>query len=177
MWSYTLFALGQYIQRLIGWSTFRTELTEAHRGLSIPPCTSTLECTSILVWALLPELPFDAARSRLALPKAHTCHVVAHVAVGTTKHKIKRQANQLWVKRMNDRANLESLIQEYFEQGYSYRLILCFLSSVHDITISMRTLKRILRRKQLRRRGLVNHANLRDVGSCILVSYIKNNLY
>ena len=41
----------------------------------------------------------------------------------------------------------------YFEAGYHYRLILRFLAVLHDIHMSIRTLKRLLRKMGLKRRG------------------------
>ena len=49
-------------------------------------------------------------------------------------------------------ASRDRLIQEYFYQGYPYQLILCFLYFVHGISLSLRQLKRILKRLSLRRR-------------------------
>jgi len=45
------------------------------------------------------------------------------------------------------------LITKYFFEGYEYSLIVCFLFFVHGISLSVRQLKRILRRMNLRRRG------------------------
>ena len=45
------------------------------------------------------------------------------------------------------------LIKLYFEAGYPYSLILRFLTQLHGIVLSMRTLKRMLHRMGLRRRG------------------------
>ena len=67
-------------------------------------------------------------------------------------------------------ASLEELIRVYFSEGYAYRLILCFLVGVHGITISLRTLKRELRKLGLRRRGRSAHTDLSRVGSATLVS-------
>ena len=47
----------------------------------------------------------------------------------------------------------ERLIELYFKAGYSYKLILCFLVGLHGINISLRTLKRHLRRLGFKRRG------------------------
>ena len=57
----------------------------------------------------------------------------------------------------------------YFDAGYTYHLILCFLAGIHGIIMSIRTLKRLLRRMNLRRRGL--HNSHRTVCQCIMVSY------
>ena len=46
-------------------------------------------------------------------------------------------------------ASRDSLIQDYFRQGYSHQLFLYF---IHGISLSLRQLKRILRRLGLRRR-------------------------
>lgn len=47
----------------------------------------------------------------------------------------------------------DSLIQHYFWEGYTYRLILYFPYFIHGISLSLRQLKRILRRQGLRRRS------------------------
>ena len=61
----------------------------------------------------------------------------------------------------------EKLIKSYFDAGYTYNLILCFLTGVHGIVISLRTLKRVLRRINLRRRGTgANAVNLRTAAWC-----------
>ena len=48
----------------------------------------------------------------------------------------------------------DALVEYYFHLGYDYGLILCFLHFLHGISISLRQLKRILRRIGLRRRTL-----------------------
>lgn len=47
-----------------------------------------------------------------------------------------------------------SLIVEYFKQGFKYSEILGFLLLRHGILLSMRQLKRILQRLNLKRRGM-----------------------
>ena len=47
----------------------------------------------------------------------------------------------------------DNLVRRYFEEGFSYNSILCFLLAYHGVCISLSTLKRIFRRLQLRRRG------------------------
>ena len=42
-------------------------------------------------------------------------------------------------------------IRRYFNQGYSYALILCFLKCAHGINLSLRQLKRILKLMGLKR--------------------------
>ena len=49
--------------------------------------------------------------------------------------------------------SLEELARKYFEMGLLYRDIVNTLEHVHDVTISERQLKRILRELTLRRRG------------------------
>ena len=61
----------------------------------------------------------------------------------------------------------DSIIRSYFEKGFSYRLILCFLVAYHGIRMSLSTLKRRLRRLNLRRRGC--HCSLYYTGQCALV--------
>ncbi len=46
------------------------------------------------------------------------------------------------------------LIRYYFGAGYTYEAIVSFLDLVHDIKLPLRSLKRILSRMGLRRRGL-----------------------
>lgn len=50
----------------------------------------------------------------------------------------------------------DEVITLYFRCGYSYKLILCFLFALHGIYLSLRQLKRILRRLGLRRRHPIN---------------------
>ena len=50
----------------------------------------------------------------------------------------------------------DELIVWYFSLNYSYSLILCFLQFVHGISLSLRQLKRHLKRLNLRRRHPVN---------------------
>lgn len=50
----------------------------------------------------------------------------------------------------------DEIITSYFRCGYSYKLILCFLFGLHGIHLSLRQLKRILRRLGLRRRHPIN---------------------
>ena len=61
----------------------------------------------------------------------------------------------------------DSIIRSYFEKGFSYRLILYFLVAYHGIRMSLSTLKRRLRRLNLRRRGC--HSSLYYTGQCALV--------
>ena len=58
----------------------------------------------------------------------------------------------------NDR---NSLITDYFNLGLSYHEIAAFLASFHDVILSVRQVKRILRRLGLRRR--LNQSNVGDV--------------
>ena len=68
----------------------------------------------------------------------------------------------------------EQLVKSYFNAGYTYNLILCFLAGVHGIIVSLRTLKRILRRLNLRRRGTgANMINLRIAARCMMVSKLQ----
>ena len=67
----------------------------------------------------------------------------------------------------NDRFR-QRLVKAYFDAGYTYNLILCFLAGIHSIIISLRTLKRLLRRMNLRRRGAPS--DLRTVARCLMVS-------
>lgn len=53
---------------------------------------------------------------------------------------------------MADGLSRDDIITSYFHCGYSYKLILCFLFGLHGIHLSLRQLKRILRKLKLRRR-------------------------
>ncbi|KAJ8914173.1 hypothetical protein NQ315_016252 [Exocentrus adspersus] len=55
----------------------------------------------------------------------------------------------------------ENLVEQYFSLGLQQREILTFLRSLHNIDISLRTLKRILRKLNLRRRK--NYTNIHQV--------------
>ena len=45
------------------------------------------------------------------------------------------------------------MVEEYFKLGFAYTEILLFLQCRHDIRLSIRQLKRILRARGLKRRG------------------------
>ena len=64
-----------------------------------------------------------------------------------------------------------SLVRLYFEAGYSYNLILCFLASLHGIVVSLRTLKRTLHKMGLRRRGVQT-----DIARAILWQSVQDNI-
>lgn len=48
--------------------------------------------------------------------------------------------------------NRDKLVAWYFSLGYSYKLILCFMYFSHGISLSLRQLKRVLKKLNLRRR-------------------------
>ena len=73
-----------------------------------------------------------------------------------------------WLPMVGATRTRDNVVRGYFEKGFSNRLILCFLIAYHDIHISLSTLKRILRRLKLRRRG--SYSSLQYVGRCVLVS-------
>ncbi|PJE77353.1 hypothetical protein CI610_03725 [invertebrate metagenome] len=52
---------------------------------------------------------------------------------------------------INDDSNLDEMVTFYFNDGYTYYEILGFLLIHHDVVLSLRQLKRILRRQRLRR--------------------------
>ncbi|CAG2197893.1 unnamed protein product [Mytilus edulis] len=60
------------------------------------------------------------------------------------------------IPQPQDGATLDELIEYYFSQLYTQDEILGFLLFLHNVMISKRTLKRILRRLNLRRRGVEN---------------------
>ncbi|KAK6488862.1 hypothetical protein HHUSO_G7811, partial [Huso huso] len=64
---------------------------------------------------------------------------------------------------------MSSLIAHYFDQGHSYDAILAFLSELHGIHLSMRTLKYKLKKQGLSRR--LNYASQRDT-----IAAIRNEL-
>ena len=61
----------------------------------------------------------------------------------------------------------DELIRALFHEGYQYQLILCFLVAVYGICMSLRTLKRSLKRQHLKRRG--DYSNHRDVERYLMV--------
>ena len=60
-------------------------------------------------------------------------------------------------------------ITDYFNQGYNNYEILAFLSLLHGAVMSLRTLKRWLRRLQLKRPSQRNESSLEDIVSAILM--------
>ena len=64
----------------------------------------------------------------------------------------------------------DDIIRVYFSRGYTYSLIVCFLQFVHGISVSLRQLKRILRRLNLRRRRAIDRNILRRATTLIMVS-------
>lgn len=65
----------------------------------------------------------------------------------------------------NDNIERDELIERYFSIGLGYDEILLFLGLLHDITLSVRQLKRILRARGLRRRG--NHRYPRRISRAV----------
>ena len=63
----------------------------------------------------------------------------------------------------------ESLIKKYFEEGFEYRIILCFLYWVHGFILSLRHLKRLLKRMKLRRRKALDASSFRYINLLIRV--------
>ena len=49
---------------------------------------------------------------------------------------------------------VEDLVVNYFWEGHTYLVILYLLTVVHKIKISLSTIKRILKRNNLKRRGV-----------------------
>ena len=66
----------------------------------------------------------------------------------------------------NDRAAVT--ITNYFNQGYNNYEILAFLSLIHAVVISLRTLKRRLKQLRLKRPSRRNESSLEDIVSAIL---------
>ena len=65
----------------------------------------------------------------------------------------------------------EEIIRLLFMEGFQYQVILCFLTAVFGVCISMRTLKRILKKQHLRRRG--DYSNLQNVGRYLMVHKLE----
>lgn len=59
-----------------------------------------------------------------------------------------------------------ALIDEYFERGHTYNVILDMLSTHHDINMSLGTLKAWLKELGLRRRG--NYSSTNEVRRAII---------
>ena len=69
----------------------------------------------------------------------------------------------------------DELIGAYFRLGYEYKLIVCFLHFKHGVNISLRQLKRVLRRLGLRRRVRVTATLLSVAMQLIKVSNLTKN--
>ena len=65
----------------------------------------------------------------------------------------------------------DEFIKEYFERGYSYRTILVCLYLKNGISLSLRQLKRVLRRLGLRNRSDLSVGHLMRVETLIRVGY------
>ena len=65
----------------------------------------------------------------------------------------------------------DDIIRHYFSCGYTYSLIVCLLHFVHGVTLSLRQLKRILRRLNLRRRRAIDRTVLRRAAALLMVSF------
>ena len=65
----------------------------------------------------------------------------------------------------------DELVRHYFRAGHKYGTILRFLRAVHGVSLSMRQLKRVLKRLGLRRRVQKSAQTLRSVSRLIRVSY------
>ena len=70
--------------------------------------------------------------------------------------------------------NRQRLEKAYFDAGYTFNLILCFLAGVHGIVISLRTLKHPLQCMNLHRRGA--SSDLRTAARCMKVNF-SSSLY
>ena len=46
------------------------------------------------------------------------------------------------------------LVKMYFQLGFPYKIILRFLKGLHGVALSLRTLKRLLQKMGLQRRGV-----------------------
>ena len=74
------------------------------------------------------------------------------------------------ITKINVSDNREDLVEVYFSCGYPYRSIVCFLYFVHGITVSLRQLKQILRRLNLRRRHTIDRSLIAQAISLIRVN-------
>ncbi len=63
----------------------------------------------------------------------------------------------------------EQLIKLFFEEGYGYRSILCFLNFVHGFILSLRQLKRILKKHNLKKWPGNRGVNIRTIIQLIKV--------
>jgi len=66
-------------------------------------------------------------------------------------------------------ASREQLIKLYFLEGNEYKVILVFLGLVHGIVLSLRQLKRIIKKLGLRKKTVYTTSLLQDVDRCIRV--------
>ncbi len=62
------------------------------------------------------------------------------------------------------------LIANYFTEGHRYSLIICYLCYIHGISISLRQLKRILKRLNLSRRSSVSAQTITRTAALMRVS-------
>lgn len=70
--------------------------------------------------------------------------------------------------RTNEVVNRENLISNYFGQGFTDKEIAAFLALQHGIILSVRTIKRILKRMGLRRSNATNESAIEQIVSAIL---------
>ena len=73
--------------------------------------------------------------------------------------------------------SLQDLIVLYFVEGYKYKTICNFLQHQHEYQLSLRQLKRILKRKGLKRRLKPSISHLCHVYGCILVSNRQASIF
>ena len=64
--------------------------------------------------------------------------------------------------------NQDNLISSYFSRGFTNAEIACFLALHHGIILSVRTVKRILKRLRLRRAKCTNESPLEQIVFAIL---------
>ena len=65
--------------------------------------------------------------------------------------------------------DVRTAVTNYFHQGYNNYEILAFLSLLHGVVMSLRTLKRWLKRLQLKRASQRNEASLENIVTAILM--------
>ncbi len=74
---------------------------------------------------------------------------------------------------MSSFISVNEIVRSYFVDGYPYNIILCFLSILHGITMSLRTLKRKLKKLGLRKRGI--YSDDIELIACVQVSPTNHN--
>ena len=115
--------------------------------------------------------PLYPRKMKLRVP-LHPAHVIA-LLVALFASPV-RSITPPWSPSLHQ-GTTDDLITYYFNAGHQYIKIVYFLCIVHGLVISMRQLKRKLKRLGLRRRAPKTAANFRHVCRLIWVRYIISN--